>query len=85
MSKSEKLQSNLKDMFAKAGMSLEDAEKEAKRLMQAGTILEQINKSKAETETVTDTVIKADDDKLNNAERNEADEPKKLFNPFEKK
>jgi hypothetical protein len=70
LTKAEKIQAGLE----KLGISTADAEK----LMSAGTILGRLNKVKSsETEKIVEAVSKQDSV--------EVSEPKKIFNPFEKK
>ena len=81
LTKQEKIQAGLKEMFLKSGMSLQEAEREAQRLMGAGTILAQTNPEKSDV--VKETAAKLVEE--TKATKLESSEMKKMFNPFEKR
>ncbi len=80
LTKAEKIQAGLKEMFLKSGMSLAEAEREAQRLMGAGTILAVTNPEKANkvVEAVTETKKAIEQSKV------ESNTSSKMFNPFAK-
>lgn len=78
LTKQEKIQAGLEEMFKKSGMAHNDAVREAQRLMGAGTILAVKNPEKA---AIVETAV-AD---LKTAEKKiDSNTSGKMFNPFAK-
>jgi|SRR5579863_2485505 len=78
LTKSEKIQAGLEEMFKKSGMSLLDAQKEAQRLMGAGTILAVKNPEKSAVVEQAVLDVKTAEKKIDSTTS------RKMFNPFAK-
>jgi hypothetical protein len=79
LTKQEKIQQGLEDMFKKSGMSLSEAQREAQRLMGAGTILAVTNPEKAK---IVETAV--NDVKQSEVVKPNSETSHKMFNPFAK-